>query len=494
MNILSFRCRRLSIGLAAVPAGAVWSEITEEMLSFLFQGNRKSVLARAVFLIAAIAFVDWRSTNELPLGFLYLLPMLLVGRVLAPWQIAVFAGLCTYLTEAFDAFVWSFATGMPRDVLYFAAFFSVGLFVCESNRNRQIVMRHLHAIEQERDSRRDAEEQLKILVESSPAAILTADSEGRVLMANEAAHRMLGRMPGSLAGRSLHQYFPALSNICRREPDRPLFRAVMRTRGQRDDGEVFLADICFSTYHTNAGPRLAAMVLDTSEELRSQEESSLQQLLAGSRIAVGAVSHEIRNVCGAIALVHQNLLRSGLLTDNQDFEALGSLVLALERIADVDLRQSSARTAEVDLAAVLDDFRIVIGPSLREEEIEGSWEIAPELPLVWADRPCLMQVLLNLATNSIRALDGRENKAVRVAARAEGHRVVVEFTDNAGGVPHPEQLFRPFQQSAESTGLGLYLSRAFMRSFGGELRYQPVADGACFVLELTAVPAPEKSL
>ena len=71
---------------------------------------------------------------------------------------------------------------------------------------------------------------------------------------------------------------------------------------------MFLADVWFSTYRTSAGPRLAAMVVDTSEDLRNREELSLNQLLAGSRILVGAVSHEIRNVCGAIAMAHANLV------------------------------------------------------------------------------------------------------------------------------------------------------------------------------------------
>jgi two-component system sensor kinase FixL len=38
-----------------------------------------------------------------------------------------------------------------------------------------------------------------------------------------------------------------------------------------------------ATYRTNAGTRLAAMVLDASEDLRAHEVSSLQQLLSGSR-------------------------------------------------------------------------------------------------------------------------------------------------------------------------------------------------------------------
>jgi C4-dicarboxylate-specific signal transduction histidine kinase len=105
-----------------------------------------------------------------------------------------------------------------------------------------------------------------------------------------------------------------------------------------------------------------------------------------------------------------------------------------------------------------------------------------------------MQVFLNLVTNTIRALSKRDQRLFFVTARSEGDRVHVEFSDNAGGVAHPEHLFRPFQVGAEKTGLGLFLSRAFMRSFGGELRYLPLTGGACFIVDLTQAMTPESEL
>jgi len=211
-------------------------------------------------------------------------------------------------------------------------------------------------------------------------------------------------------------------------------------------------------------------------------------MLAGSRIAVSAVSHEIRNVCGAIAVVHRNLSRNDQLAHDQDFEALGNLVVALERIAAVDLRPYPDQAMEVDLVAVLDDLRIVIAPSLEDKGIQCIWKIDPELPLVWADGANLMQVLLNLTTNSIRALAAKAaDRALTISARSEGQRVTVEVLDNGGGVAQPSELFRPFQTGAQNTGLGLYLARAFARSFGGDLRYKAIPGSACFVVELAAV-------
>src|SRR5277367_1294458 len=136
----------------------------------------------------------------------------------------------------------------------------------------------------------------------------------------------------------------------------------MQTRGQRENGELFLADVFFSTYMTAAGPRLAALVVDSSEHLREREEASLQQLLAGSRILVAAVSHEVRNVCGAIGVMHANLERHGALNGNQDFEALGSLVETLSKIASLELKQSigAQEPGRADLNEVLTDLRIVL--------------------------------------------------------------------------------------------------------------------------------------
>jgi C4-dicarboxylate-specific signal transduction histidine kinase len=239
---------------------------------------------------------------------------------------------------------------------------------------------------------------------------------------------------------------------------------------------------------------MTAIVMDASEDLRNHEVSGLHQLLSGSRIAVAAAFHEIRNVCGAISVVHQNLANGGLLAGNKDFEALGSLAVALERIASVNVRQTAIQATEVDLSVLLDELKIVVAPSLQEDNILAEWKVETGLPLVWADRPSLMQVFLNLVTNSIRALSKSDRRHMFVTARSEGEYIFVEFSDSGGGVIHPEHLFRPFQAGAEATGLGLYLSRAFVHSFGGELRYRPIENGACFIVELNAALSAEQDL
>jgi len=446
------------------------------------------MLARAVVLIALIAVIDWRVETNVSLGFLYLFPMLMVGVSLNRWQIGTVAALCTFLVEAFDPFPFIPSESIPRNILVFAAFFGAGLFVYESNKNRALTQKHVSDLENEMDLRRDAEEQLRVLVESSPAAIFTLDAAGTVLIANESAHHLLDVSPGTLPGARIGNYLPALASVPPFSSSTQLFRTEMECPGRRNNGEVFLANVWFSTYRTRSGPRLAAVVVDVSEDLRNREESSLEQFMAGSRIVVASVCHEIRNLCGAIGVVNANLGRNPVLASSEDYRALATLVSGLERIASLELRQTATEAADgIDVLAILDELHIVIEPPLRDSGIELRWSLPSSLPLVWADRHTLLQVFLNLTKNSARAMESSDKKVLTIAASVEAGRVLVRVEDTGSGVAAPERLFQPFQPGAESTGLGLYVSRALVRGFRGDLLYVPRPAGCCFTISLTVV-------
>ena len=449
-------------------------------------------MALAGLLIAAIAIIDWRVDLNFAFAFLYLLPVLLVGTVLSRRLVVLSALVCTVLSDFFDPFPFTLALSLPQDILVFAALAGCGLFAYEVTRRSRREAEVRHRVESEVTARREAEEQLEFLIESSPAAILTMSADFLILRANSAAYRLLGLRQGELPGQSIRQYIPALGRVSPTE-SRQTFRTEMQCRGVRGNGEVFLANVFFSTYNTAPGPRLAALVVDASEDMRDREESNLEQLLAGSRILVGAVSHEIRNVCGAITIMHENLVRSGILSGNQDFEALGSLVETLNRIASMELTQSSNRpqAAIIDLSGALDDFRIVLEPCCHEADISLHWDIPKELPAVWADRHRLLQVLLNLTQNSEHALRDAKVRRIDISAAVGKGVVSVRVTDTGPGISSVPKLFQPFQQGAESTGLGLYLSRAFVRSFRGELRHDPSMPGCSFVIELAVAGSGE---
>jgi C4-dicarboxylate-specific signal transduction histidine kinase len=118
------------------------------------------------------------------------------------------------------------------------------------------------------------------------------------------------------------------------------------------------------------------------------------------------------------------------------------------------------------------------------EEIGGrvTWEVPSVLPKVAADAHGLLQIFLNLCQNSLRAVSRGGSPRLTVSVQTDEEDVVVTFTDAGPGIAHPDRLFQlhPPDSASEGSGLGLYISRALARSFGGELASVPQAEGARF--------------
>jgi PAS domain S-box-containing protein len=456
--------------------------LLESFLSFS-EAKRAWFYTIAAACVAIIGWFDWLLEN-VSLGFLYIVPMLLASATLRRLQMMILATACGVLREMFSP-----VHGQPgvvgRTIIGVAGFATAGFFVSELNRSRKLVTRHLEEREEQIQLRRQAEEELRAVIDTSPLAVLTIDSTGRVLLANESARQVLGFQQFLLPGQDIQPYLPILKRFLAVQHSTGCLRTTVESRGQRENGEVFLANIWLSTYATDSGPQLAAFIWDASENLRDREGTGLNSMMATSRVVIGAVSHEIRNLAAAALSAHRGLASLPGIEQIEHFHALGTIIIALERIAASGLRLSSGqRTAVANLGMLLDEFRVVIEPAFRDLGISVNWQLADELPLVQGDHHSLLQVFLNLARNSERALEAAETKVLTVVSNLENDLVMVRFRDTGCGVSKPDDLFMPFQPGAQSTGLGLYIARAVVRSYGGDLRYEPQSRGSCFALQL----------
>jgi two-component system sensor kinase FixL len=446
--------------------------LMRNILAIYAESNRRKNLLIAAFLIVAIA--------------------MLAAGFLRRWQIVGVALLCSALQELFSGLPMTPAV-IPRLAMVTAGYIGTGFFFSELASKRRLAAQHVDALEREVRLRRDAEQQLEALIESSPAAIVTLDSEGHIERSNQAAQQLLARDAQPLRAQSISRFLPALHTIAQTYQSR-VFRTALQCQGRRHDGEVFMAGIWFSTFSTVSGPRLAAIIVDLSEDIREREQLGLDQLLKNARIVMGAISHEVRNLCGAISVVHRNLSHVPLLSNNRDFQALGTLVEGLEKLASLDVRPSAGdNVTAVEIPSVLDELRLLIEPSFQEAGARILWRVESNLPPVSADRYGLMQVFLNLAKNSERALENSEPKRLTISAVVENGTVVIRFEDTGHGVAAPEKLFQPFQTNAAATGLGLYVSRAILRTFRGDLHYEPRDRGASFAVLLVPVVATRES-
>src|SRR5437660_370484 len=157
-------------------------------------------------------------------------------------------------------------------------------------------------------------------------------------------------------------------------------------------------------------------------KLRREAEEQMQTLVESSRILMAAVAHEVRNICSAMLVVHKNLSAVPELGNNEDFHALNTLIQSLEKVTALELRPSSVQSATpVDLTSVLDESHVLIDSAYRESEMEVCWHVPSTLPVVLADRHGLIQVFLNLAKNSQRAMRTASTKRLDVTVVEEGY-------------------------------------------------------------------------
>jgi DNA-binding CsgD family transcriptional regulator len=193
--------------------------------------------------------VDWLTKPYFSIGFLYLFPIMLAAGFLPRWAILLLSVACAVLSEVFSSLD---PTGQSvRFVFVTLAIAGCGMFVGELVRNRRLTS--------------EANERLRILVETSPAAILTIGEKGFIEVANRAAVELIAPREGVLVGHPIAAFLPELHFALRRE-EGPQFRASMQCAGHRDNGEHFMADVWFSTYKEGPDPKLAAIIAEVSDE------------------------------------------------------------------------------------------------------------------------------------------------------------------------------------------------------------------------------------
>jgi signal transduction histidine kinase len=126
------------------------------------------------------------------------------------------------------------------------------------------------------------------------------------------------------------------------------------------------------------------------------------------------------------------------------------------------------------------------------KSIEFTVDVAPPHLIVQADPKLIEQVLINLVTNSIQAINGKDTGLISLKGYEKNNRIFIEVTDNGKGIPEKElsEIFVPFfSTKKEGSGIGLSLSKQIMSLHGGTIKVSSVAgQGTSFFLSFKRNP------
>jgi len=231
------------------------------------------------------------------------------------------------------------------------------------------------------------------------------------------------------------------------------------------------------------------------------ELSRVSRLTALGEFAA-SIAHEVRQPLTAI-IINARICLRWLANPNPDFEevkaGLLDVVTAGQRAEEVIkrnrelFRHHKMEAAAVDINTVIGEAMTLVGHRLRDNGIALVTSLAEGLPAVSGDRIELQQVLLNLISNAIDAMDcvAPESRRIDISSSCSGDQFVqVRVTDQGKGLEgvDVEKMFKLSYTTKETgTGVGLSVSRSIVEAHGGRLWAEPNAGrGATFCFTIPA--------
>lgn len=233
----------------------------------------------------------------------------------------------------------------------------------------------------------------------------------------------------------------------------------------------------------------ATLNIQRQKLVASAKMSSLGEMASG-------IAHEINNplmiITGTCSKIRRTLNQAEAEKCEKEISKIESTAFRISKIikglkafsrnADNDLKES------VTLNRLIEDTFELCGQRFENENIQIRKELNGLEELEVKVRPTqVVQVLLNLLSNSFDAIENLDQRWIEVVLEKTLHGAVIKVTDSGPGIPEElvEKIMVPFfttKEVGKGTGIGLSISRGIMEHNDGKLTYVR-GPHTCFALE-----------
>ncbi len=317
-----------------------------------------------------------------------------------------------------------------------------------------------------------------------------ANGEG-VLSSNAMADRRFSK------GKSIHD-LGIRSAICV-----PIKARRMETRNPGEDvvGVIYIdSSVKNYTYSPDQLRLLTTIGLQAGMAIQNAQ-LYLAHVQAERMAAIGettaALSHSIKNILQALR-GGADVVEMGLRADNlsQAKKGWGVVERNLEKIYNLTLnllaysKEREPKLEPTDLKSVINDCLELLASVANQRKVMAVADVSPNLPKVPVDPDGIHQVLMNLLSNALDAVEPGSG-LIRVVGRfdRENQQAVLEIIDNGSGIAEPmmDHVFELFHSTKgnRGTGLGLAVARKIVDEHEGSISVKSApGEGTTFIIRL----------
>ncbi|MFQ5748027.1 MAG: PAS domain-containing sensor histidine kinase [Planctomycetota bacterium] len=368
---------------------------------------------------------------------------------------------------------------------------------------------------------REQEAQLINVMNSLDDGLVVLDRDSRVLASNRSFCRRLGSDPEKIRGLRCHDSIGTSLPCFSSDIECPAERCMAKGRTQRavyqtpsvDGEETLVEEVYASPIFSRDGTVVQVVEIwrDISERVKEELHlAEIERLVSLGTLASG-LSHEVNTPLATMLTCAESVLgqiddygndrvdRSTVQAIRENARIIREQVLRCRKITAQFLRFSRGippSIEPIDLRQIVAAVAGLVGPTAREAGVEVLVDQGGPLPAVKANAEVVQHVLLNLLVNAIQSCESKGGTVT--VGFGLGHEVRILVQDDGCGIPPEERehLFEPFRsRKPAGTGLGLFLSRSFMRRFGGDIRLlgSAVGKGSCFEILFSSTSPPSSS-
>lgn len=226
---------------------------------------------------------------------------------------------------------------------------------------------------------------------------------------------------------------------------------------------------------------------------RLQNQLVQKEKLASLGTLVSGAAHEINHPLHAVMTYSEQLWAQEHLSDDQH-SLLRKIVAQARRTSDLVAnllsfaQQTPGEKVLVDLNVLLHRAVQMIESRHAGGKLRIVLSVEPNFPRVHGNANQLFQTFIEIIENAMDALEEAGGGALQINALRLGDEVVLNFSDNGGGIREPERVFDPFYTTkpvGKGTGLGLSAVYGVIQEHNGQISCQNKPEGgALFIMRL----------